>query len=391
MTIIFLFGLISLLGDIIYEGGRSVNGQYLNTLGANATIVGFVVGIGELAGYIIRLFSGYICDKKKAHWLFVICGYSLLVSVPLLSISSYWQSALIFIVLERIGKGLRSPARDTLLSYATKRVGRGFGFGIAEFLDNIGAVVGPLIFTFFFIAGPSLKTISDYQNGYSLFWLPFTLLIIVLFIAYFKVRNPEELEKVSKNEPSNLTRIFWLYSFFTFITTIGFVSFAIIGYHLKVNKILSDAQIPVFYCLAMAIDAMFGIIIGKVYDNIKMKYQNSHSGLLILVGIPILTALILPFAFSYNTSLIMIAMLFWGLVMGSHEVIMKAGIADITPINKRATGYGIFNVIYGLAMFIGSLLAGYLYDISISLMILVLICIEVLPIPLFFILKREIV
>ncbi|MBA2862207.1 hypothetical protein [Methanococcus maripaludis] len=135
--LIILFGVISLLGDIIYEGARSVNGPYLETLGASALIVGLVVGFGEFLGYAIRLFSGYFSDKTKAHWFFTIFGYGLLISVPLLALSDYWQFAAIFIVLERMGKGLRSPARDTILSYATKQVGTGLGFGIAEFLDQI--------------------------------------------------------------------------------------------------------------------------------------------------------------------------------------------------------------------------------------------------------------
>ncbi len=148
--LIILFGIISLLGDIIYEGARSVNGPYLDTLGASAAAVGLIVGIGELLGYAIRLISGYFSDRTKAHWYFTIFGYGLLISVPLLAFSNLWQVAAIFIVLERIGKGIRSPARDTLVSYAAKRVGTGFGFGISEFLDQIGAFIGPLIFTVFF-------------------------------------------------------------------------------------------------------------------------------------------------------------------------------------------------------------------------------------------------
>ncbi|MDI6826763.1 MAG: MFS transporter [Candidatus Aenigmarchaeota archaeon] len=390
IILLLLFGIISLLGDIIYEGARSVNGPYLSTLGANAAIVGLVVGIGELLGYAIRLFSGYFSDKAKAHWFFTILGYSLLMAVPLLALSNYWQFAAVFIVLERIGKGLRSPARDTLVSYATKQVGRGFGFGISEFLDQIGATIGPLIFTFFFMYfGTAQKTVADYQQGYSLLWLPFVMLMMVLFITFFKFKTPSKLEKTSKKESSKFSKVFWVYLFFTFVTTIGFINFAIVGYHLKINGIVSDAQIPFFYAIAMIVDAIFGIIVGKMYDKLKIKHKNEHAGLLILLSIPILTAIILPLIFSYNLGLILIAVFFWGVVMGSHETIMKAAIADLTPITKRGTGYGIFNVIYGLALFVGSVFAGYLYDISISLMIFGLICIEILSIVLFFVLKKR--
>ena len=392
IILILLFGIISLLGDIIYEGARSVNGPYLNTLGANAAIVGFVVGIGELLGYAIRLFSGYFSDRAKAHWFFTILGYSLLMAVPLLALSNYWQFAAVFIVLERIGKGLRSPARDTLVSHATKQVGTGFGFGISEFIDQIGATIGPLIFTFFFMyLGTAQKTVADYQKGYSLLWLPFVMLIMVLFFTFFKYKTPSNLEEVkSKKQSTKISRVFWIYSFFTFVTTIGFINFAIVGYHLKASGIVADAQIPFLYAIAMIVDAIFGIFVGKMYDGLKIKHKNEQAGLLILLFIPILTAIILPMIFSLNLVMIFAAIFFWGIVMGSHETIMKAAIADLTSITKRGTGYGIFNVIYGLALFIGSVFAGYLYDISIALMIVALVCIELVSIIVFFVLKREI-
>ncbi|MEM7826853.1 MAG: MFS transporter [Candidatus Aenigmatarchaeota archaeon] len=391
IILILFFGIISLLGDIIYEGARSVNGPYLNILGANAAIVGLVVGIGELLGYAIRLLSGYFSDKAKAHWFFTIAGYSLLMTIPLLALSNYWQLAAILIVLERIGKGLRSPARDTIVSHATKRIGTGLGFGISEFLDQIGALIGPLIFTFFFmLLGTAEKTVADYQRGYSLLWLPFIMLVMVLFITFFKFKTPSNLEGEEGEQESKISKAFWIYSIFTFFTTIGFINFAIVGYHLKTNRIASDAQIPFLYAIAMIVDAIFGVIVGKMYDKLKIKHKNEHAGLLVLLFIPIITAIILPLIFSNNITLIFAAVFLWGIVMGSHETIMKAAIADLTSIKKRGTGYGIFNVIYGFGLFIGSVFAGYLYDISIPFMISALICTEILSIVLFFVLKKEI-
>src|SRR5512137_2072013 len=149
--LIILFGLVSLFGDIIYEGARSVNGPYLKTMGTSAAIVGIIGGIGEFLGYAIRLVSGYFADRTRAYWLFTFVGYGLLISVPLLSLAGIWQVAAIFIVAERLGKALRSPAKDTILSQAAKQVGTGWGFGLNEAMDQIGAIAGPLLFTFIFI------------------------------------------------------------------------------------------------------------------------------------------------------------------------------------------------------------------------------------------------
>jgi MFS family permease len=393
LHLILLFGMISLLGDIIYEGARGVNGPYLETLGASAAIVGLVAGLGELLGYLIRLVSGYFSDKTRAHWFFTIFGYSFLMVIPMLALTGIWQFAAIFMVLERIGKGIRSPAKDTILSQATKQVGTGFGFAIVEFLDQIGATIGPLIFTFFFMSiGPGEKSIADYQYGYSLMWFPFVVLMMVLFTAFFMVKNPEELETsiVKKPQPDKITRTFWLYCIFTFVTTLGFLNFAIIGYHLKANAIVTDAQIPLLYALAMAVDAVIGLVIGKWYDKLKTRHNNEHAGLLLLIFIPILTATIPLFSLSPGLTFILIGVTLWGIVMGTHETIMKAAIADITSIRKRGTGYGIFNMLYGIAIFIGSAAAGFLYDYSITLLVVLMIVIEIAAVPLFLLLRREV-
>jgi len=392
LKLIIFFGIISLLGDLIYEGARSVNGPYLEVLGANAAIIGLIAGIGEFLGYGIRLVSGYFSDKTKAYWFFTIVGYSLLFTVPLLSLAGVWQLAAIFIVSERIGKALRNPAKDTILSQATKQVGTGMGFALVEVFDQIGAVIGPLIFSvFFFMVGTSGNTISDYQTGYSLFWIPFVIMMIVVLIAYFLYKNSEELETsvVKKKESDKLSRVFWLYTLFSFVTTFGFVNFALIGYHLKVNNILTDSQIPLFYAIAMAVDAVMALIIGKTYDNLKIKRKNENAGLLALLFIPIVSIFIPFFAFSMNYAFILFSMILWGAVMGAQETIMKSAIADITPLKKRGTGYGIFSTSYGLAIFAGSVMIGLLYEYSISILIAIIIVIEIIAIPFFFIMWKN--
>lgn len=229
-------GVISLLGDIIYEGGRSVSGQYLNILGVNAVKVGFIVGLGELLSYLFRLFSGYFADRKKSYWSFTIIGYGLLLSVPLIALTGTWQIVAFLIILERIGKGIRTPARDTIASHAAKQIGTGYGFGIAEFIDQIGAIIGPLIFAFVFVGvKKNQNIISTYRQGYNLFWIPFVLLLFVLFFTYLRFKNSQELE-MSLEEGNNCTglnKLFWFYVFFVFITTAGFVNFALVGFHLK--------------------------------------------------------------------------------------------------------------------------------------------------------------
>ncbi|MBU5678596.1 MAG: MFS transporter [Candidatus Aenigmatarchaeota archaeon] len=381
IILLIIFGLISLLGDIIYEGARSITGPYLSVLGANAAIIGFVVGFAELFGYLLRLISGYLSDRTKSYWLFTILGYGLLISIPLLSLSSIWQIAAILIVLERIGKGLRSPARDTIASYAAKQVGTGVGFGFLELLDQTGATLGPIILGLFFISlGSGTRSLVDYQAAYRLFFIPFIILMILLFFAYSKVRHPHKLENNKKTkELDNNGKIFKNYMIFTFLTTFGFVNFAIIGYHLKYNSIFIDAIIPILYAFGMVVDALAGIFIGVLYDRMKKKSPNFN----ILLIIPIFTAISIILLFSFNIFAIILGTFFWGFVLGTHETIMKAIIADITKKEKRATSYGTFHILYGFSLFAGSSIAGFLYESSLLMLILVMVSFQIFSLVFF--------
>jgi len=378
---IILLGIVSLFGDITYEGARSVTGPYLAVLGASASIVGLVAGIGEFLGYSLRLVSGYFADRTKAYWPITIIGYTLLISVPLLAFAGYWQFAAFLIILERMGKAIRTPARDAMLSHATKQVGRGWGFALHEAVDQIGAIIGPLIFSAVFI----LK--GGYREGFTILWIPAFLTLTILIVARIKVPSPERLEtsegrtEQDIKEKSRLSKVFWFYALFSFLSVAGFANFQLISYHFKVQSIVSDIQIPIFYAIAMGVDALVALIIGKTYDKIGLKS---------LITIPLLTLPIPFFAFSHSYSLVLISVVLWGAVMGIHETIMRAAIADLTPLERRGFAYGIFNTVYGAAWFFGSTIMGLLYDISISYLILFVILMEVLSLSAFFLFKKGI-
>ncbi len=367
---IILFGVISLLGDIIYEGARSVNAQYLKELGANALWVGIIAGLGEFIGYAIRLVSGYLSDRTKAYWTFTIIGYGLLITVPLLALTGLWQVAAVLMIGERLGKALRSPAKDTMLSQVTTQVGRGMGFGLHEAMDQIGAIAGPLMFTAIF------AYVVDYNLGYTIMWIPFVLLMVILIVTKILVPHPEKFEEkaAAKNLPDVLTGTFWLYTAFSAFAIIGFAAFPIVAYHLKTQKIVSDAAIPLLYAVAMGVDAVFAIIIGRLYDK---------KGLSVLFIIPVMSAIVPVLAFTNNWFAVTIGILLWGLVMAIHETIMRAAIADLTSLKKRGTGYGIFNTAYGLCMFIGASLMGWLYEININYIIAFAIVTELIALVIF--------
>jgi len=391
LSFIFLLGLVSLFGDITYEGARSINGPYLKLLAVNATVLGLISGAGEFLGYALRLLSGYFSDKTKSYWLFTFLGYGLLLSVPLLSLAGTWQVAALFILIERIGKAIRSPARDTILSQASWGIGTGFGFGLHEAMDQIGAITGPLIFTIFFMKlGKPQMAISDYQRGYAFLGIPFLLAMLCLVISYFKLPRPDTLEKQKNIVFDKLSKIFWLYTLFTFISTMGVCNFILIAFHFKSKNILSDVQIPFFYAIAMGIDAIFALAIGKYYDVLKKIKNIQSAGLNLLVVVPLFSLLVPFFVFSKHFILILIGIICWGSIVGIQETIMRSAIADITSLSKRGLAYGIFNTVYGLAVFVGSSLLGFIYDHSLSALIVTVVVIEAIAFLCFFLVKKEI-
>lgn len=377
LRFIVLMGVVSLFGDIVYEGARGVTGPYLALLGASASVVGLVGGLGEFIGYALRLFSGFMADRTKAYWLFTFIGYGLLVSIPLLSFAQSWQIAALLILLERAGKAFRSPARDTILSYATKEVGRGFGFGLHEALDQIGAIVGPLIFSAILFAG------GNYRLGFSVLWIPAMMVPVVLCIARNRLPHPEKLEIAHESGSKNNTlfsKTFVLYSLFTFFAVAGFANFPLIAYHLKMKTIVGDAQIPALFALAMGVDALTALIIGKTYDRMGLK---------ILIIVPLLSFFIPLLAFSDMLVGVIIGTILWGIVLGIHETIMRAAVADLTDINRRGSAYGIFNTLYGLSWLLGGTLMGMLYEQSVYTLMLLAALFEVVSIPLFLMLAKS--
>lgn len=352
---ILLLGLVSALGDVTYETGRSVSGPYLAYLGASAAVVGAASGLGEFLGYALRLASGYLADRTRAYWVATFIGYGLILSIPLLAWTERWELAVLLLLLERIGKAIRSPARDTLLSHAAHSVGRGWGFALHEALDQIGAVVGPLIFSAVFLLR------NSYRDAFTILWIPAILTIVALLVARLRVPAPSKLEVApAQDPPANqsspaLPGVFWLYTLFTLLSVAGFANFQVISYHLVKQSVTPAAQIPVLYAVAMGVDALAALAIGKAYDKTGMQS---------LIIVPFLT-LPLPFlAFSTWTGLAIVSVVLWGTVMAVHETILRAAIADLIPKGRRAFAYGIFNTFYGAAWFVGGAALGWFYEFS---------------------------
>jgi MFS family permease len=359
VSLIFFLGIVSLFADITYEGARSIIGQYLFVLGSSSLFVGFIAGFGEFIGYFLRILFGYLADKTKNYWSFMIIGYSLNVfSVPLLAFTNNYLIAGILVLLERLGKAIRTPSRDTIISFIGAKYGYGISFGIHEFLDQIGALSGPLLI--FLILSLSK---NNYKLSFLILIIPAILCLIFLFWTKIKFSNISEIEIRGKRyESFKSSKKFWIYTIAIGFVSFGFIDFALISYHYKKINLFEPNIIAILYSIAMITDAISSIILGKLFDKFGIK--------VLLISI-LLTSFSSPLLFLFNEKMIIfLAIILWGIGIGSQESIMRAYISNIIKKEERATAFGIFNSIYGFSWFIGSLMIGYLYSLSLTYMVI---------------------
>jgi MFS family permease len=357
LKFIVLLGIVSLLADMTYEGARSITGPYLALLGANAAAVGFVAGFGELVGYSLRFVSGYLADKTRRYWAMTIIGYAVnLLAVPLLAFAGNWPMAAFLLIAERMGKAIRTPPRDVMLSHATSHVGRGWGFGLHEAMDQIGAILGPL-----FVA-VILYLNGSYQISFLFLLLPAILALTVLATSRLLYPHPQDLEiNVPKLETKGLLKVYWIYIVAVIFIAIGFADFPLVAYHFQKADIVSPVMIPIFYAVVMGVDALSALIFGRLFDKIGMW------ALIIAVTA---SAFFAPLIFLGGFNMALMGMALWGVGMGAQESIMRAAVAEMSPINVRGSAYGIFSTIYGVSWFIGSFAMGIIYDFSLSMMVI---------------------
>jgi MFS family permease len=374
---ILLFGIVSLMGDIIYEGSRGIVPDYLKFLGASALLVGLVSGLGEFLGYAIRILSGYLADVTKSYWLLTFIGYGLIIVVPLLSLSNAWTIAIILIILERVGKAIRTPARDTLLSIIGKGSATGRVFGLHEFFDQIGAIVGPLIMSL-----AMFYTLNNYQVSFSIMFIPYIVLIFALTYTFIRVGQAISVEKPSTQRVEKIFNAsFKFYIVAVFLNTLGLIPVALIQY--KASVLLSPLEqqwiVPLLYLTVQAVDAPVAILAGYLYDKHGLK----------ILALPFLLSIIPSILTLLPSSLLILtaASVFFGMILGMQESIYRAAVSDLTGIEKRGTAYGIFNTAYGLGLFFGGFVYGFFMDAKVAIILVATYAISMQAISLLFLEK----
>ncbi|MBI3793966.1 MAG: MFS transporter [Nitrospinae bacterium] len=352
MGLLVLMGLVSLFADVAYEGARSITGPYMAILGASGFAVSFVAGLGELLAYGLRIFSGFISDKTRNYWGIATVGYLInLISVPLMGFASEWRTVALLTFTQRVGKATRAPARDTIISYAAKNVGTGFGYGLHEAFDMVGALAGPILISIFFYFH------FGYETSFMLLFVPGLVAMSVLAVARKKYPRPEvfEREDAEKGEGGAGKGLWTLILAVSFLG-MGYADFPLIAYHAKKRAILSDANIPLLYSLAMAACGASALLFGRLFDKIGTWA--------VILGAAC-AASFSWFAFMGGPSGMLVGVLLWGVGTGVQESVMKAAIANLIRSSARGRVFGFFNASFGIFSFFGNAIIGLLYDKSV--------------------------
>jgi MFS family permease len=350
-------GSVSLAADMVYEGARSVYGPLLASLGASALVVGTVTGAGEAVALVLRLASGTLADRSGRYWTVTIAGYALTaVCVPLLAVTPYLGAAglavaILLILSERIGKAVRSPAKSALLAAAAQQVGMGRGLGVHKALDQIGAFAGPLL-----VAGLIALAGGALWPGFAVLAVPGAVAMVLLVRT--RRRMPADPPVRRRAEPGRtLPARFWWCAAGTSLCTAGLVTFGLVGLHLVTGRLVPAAGVPLLYAAAMAGEAVAALGVGEAYDRIGAR---------VLLGLPVLVAVVPLLTFGGTLSVVVPGVLLWGAAVGLQDSTVKALVADVVRPERRATAYGMFAAVQGAGALAGGIATGALYEHSLT-------------------------
>jgi MFS family permease len=379
LAFVLIMGIVSLFSDMTHEGARSIYGAYLNIMGASAATIGFVTGFGEFLGYSLRLFTGMLADRSGKYWAMTFIGYAInMAAIPALALipQNGWIFACILIVAERIGKAIRQPSKNTLVSFAAKQLGEGKAFAIQEFLDQLGAFLGPVIL-FLVLLFRKGGEFSGYVACFAALGVPAACTLVWLYVARRKYPHPEDFD-TSKEDAGKLRLqpTFIIYMVAISLLALGFADFPLITMHLARTTHVASDYLPLAYAGAMLVDAFAALLFGWLYDRFGLK---------VLVISSAISSCFSIFVFGMNTLAgAVIGIMMWGVGMGAQESILKSAVTTIVPKNNRSTGFGVFETAYGIFWFIGSWIMGVLYDFTPLYLIIFSVAMQALSVPVFY-------
>src|SRR4051794_13409199 len=371
---VLTMGVVNLFADVTYEGAASVNGPFLGSLGAGAATISIVAGLGEFLGYGLRSVSGYISDKTGKYWLVTFIGYAInLLAVPALALARSWPIAAALVLAERVGRALRKPTVESMLSYTTGKLGKGWVYALNSALDETGAMIGPLVIALV------LFRKGTYQTGYALLLISALLALASLTVARLLFPLPARLEAGRTAPAKGLTRTYWLYMVAAACFAAGLGSFELISYHLSSSRAVTGHWIPIFLALSTGGGVIASLVFGKLYDRV---------GLPVVIVAVVVSSAFAPLVFLGSFFTVLAGMLLWGVGYATQDTLFKALIASVLPEGKRNLAFGLFYAGYGMGWLVGSVTTGLLYERSRFALVVFSVAAQLVSVPIFVLAAR---
>ncbi len=376
LAFVLTMGLVNLFADVTYEGGAALNGQYLAMLGAGAAVTSIIAGVGEFLGYALRSVSGYFADRSGKYWRITFVGYTVnLLAVPAMALAGNWKAAGALILAERVGRAIRKPTVESMLSYTTAKLGTGWAYALNTALDETGATVGPLLMALVLVRGGSPR------SGYAWLLVSAVLALAALTAARIVFPMPSRLESGQTARASGFTRSYRLSMAAAALFGAGLMSFELIGYHLSSARIVSPHSIPLLLAISTGGGVVASLVLGRLYDRAALP---------VLLSAVVMSACFSPLVFlGGGFAPVLGGMLLWGVGYAVQDTLLKALVAEQLPEGRRNTAFGLFYAGYGVGWLIGSVAAGLLYERSRIALVIFSVAVQLASLPVFVISLRR--
>jgi MFS family permease len=349
---VFWLGMVSLFTDLSSQMIYPLMPEFLSVLGASKSVIGIIEGLAEGAASLLRTVFGRWSDRLGRRKVFVYLGYGIsALSKPVLCVATLWPHVLGVRLADRLGKAMRTPSRDALISTSVGPDARGRAFGFHRAMDRIGAIGGPLL------ALLVLRFFTDRDHGLRMVFLLSAVpaLLALVFIRFTRESAVTPKRQDRSSAPQGLRNpAFVVFLVAAVVFTLGNASNAFLI--LKAREVgLSVALIPAYWITYNAACTVSSPVFGHLSDKVGRT--------------PVLAASFLYSSFLYlffglsdrlETTWILIAA--YGVYYGLSEGVIRAYIADLVEPGERATAYGIFNTAVGLALVAASILFGAVWD-----------------------------
>ena len=346
---IFYTGLNSFFTDTSTKMIYSVMPLFLMSIGASKTQISLIEGIAESTASIMKALSGFWSDKIGKNKPFMIIGYATTALItPLYAFVINPIQVLVLRFIERLGKGVRTAPRDSLISASIKKNETGKSFGFHKMMDNSGAILGPLLASSILFFRP-----GDFKTIFILAAIP---AIIGVFIIIFLIKEKKKQEKVTRSKVAfkHLPKNYYIFLFIIGVFTLGNSTDSLMLIRLSETGI-NESFVPLIYMIFNTVSVLLAVQIGKLSDKIgRVK--------LIILGFLIYSFVYLMFGAFNNVTVFILMFVLYGVYSALTDTCQKALVSDLVNKEMKGTGFGLYHAVLGIMLLPASAIGGYLYD-----------------------------